>query len=255
MPAVKAALQLYAVCGRKTLGALFASAPALLALVVYGVVLVALHQLLGRFGFAGGLAIGLAHAACAGSYLFLVEELVRGSGRLNFTDVTDSVGPYLWDVISVLFLFWIAQLLLGALGLPGLSAVLVLAAFVAFNPVPEVIYQSRSRSMEALGRSAGFIREAWPEWFAPQIVLLFLVAPLLHGGDMLLFRMFGPFFGFLDVGRPLAQAFFGGFAHGGMLVWTATSVVLVHTMMLFRGFLYRELSCGSRRTRAWKARQ
>jgi hypothetical protein len=217
------------------------------------VVLVALHQLLGRFGFPGGLAIGLAHAACAGSYLFLMEELVLGSGRVDLTDVTDSVGPYLWDVISVLFLFWIAELLLGALGLRGLSAVLVLAAFVAFNPVPEVIYQSRSRSMEALGRSAGFIREAWPEWFAPQIVLLFLVAPLLHGGELLLFRMFGPFFGFLDVGRPLAQAFFGGFAHSGMLIWTTISVVLVHTMMLFRGFLYRELSSGSRRTRAWKA--
>ena len=170
-------------------------------------------------------------------------------------DVTDSVGPYLWEVISVLFLFWIASLVLNMLHLGSLTVILVVVAFLIFNPIPEVLYQSRARSVDALTRSISFIKENWPEWFVPQLLMILLMAPLLHGGPMLLFTMFGPFFGFLDVGRLLAQAFFGGVASTNTLIWTATAVVLVHTMMLFRGFLYAELSQGSRRTRAWKSQR
>ncbi len=254
MPPLSSALKLYLECGRKTVRALGRSLPALLALGLYSVIIVALSSLVAPLGLVGGFAVGLFHAGCAGSYLYLVDEVVCRDRKLGFSDLTDSAGPYLWEVISVLFIFWIAEMVLQALGLDGLTLALVLVAFLLFNAVPEVLYQTRSRSTEALASSTSFIKQNWPEWFVPQVVLILVLAPLLHASALNLLRMFGPFFGFLDVTAPLALEFFAGRANPVLLTWSAFAVVTVHTMMLFRGFLYAELATGSRRTRAWKAR-
>jgi hypothetical protein len=253
MSPLKAALKLYSDCGARTVRALGRSLPALLALTLYSIILVALTSLMRPLGFAGGFVIGLFHAGCAGSYLYLVDEVVCGDRRLGLSDLTDSAGPYLWEVISVLFIFWIADMVLAMLGLSGLTLALVLVAFLLFNAVPEVLYQTRARSTEALGSSTSFIKQNWPEWFAPQILLILILAPMLHTQSFTLLRMFGPFFGFLDIGDPLASAFFAGGASAVLVAWTAMAVVIVHTMMLLRGFLFAELSKGSRRTRAWKS--
>ncbi|MEE2750780.1 MAG: hypothetical protein VX519_05075 [Myxococcota bacterium] len=254
MNSLSSALKLYMDCGRKTVRALGRSLPAVGALALYSVIIVALSSLVAPLGLVGGFAVGLFHAGCAGSYLYLIDEVVCRDRSLGFSDLTDSAGPYLWEVISVLFIFWIAELVLQLLGLEGLTLALVLVAFMLFNAVPEVLYQSRALSTEALSSSTRFIRENWPEWFGPQVLLIVVLAPLLNASALHLLRMFGPFFGFLDVTAPLALELFAGRANTILLTWSAFAVITVHSMMLFRGFLYAELSTGSRRTRAWKAR-
>ncbi len=225
-----------------------------LALLIYPAVLLAAGMLVGGTGFLGGLVLGLLHAACAGSYLFLIEDPVRSGRRVRLAELRESIGAYFHDVISVLFLFWLASLAVDLLGGGVLGLVLHLVAFVVFNAVPEVIYLGRSSSTEALGRSLSFIQQAWPEWFIPQLAILGLLNLLLPGEALTSLSWFGPFFGFLDAaqgllhsasrlpGEPLALA--RGFA----LVATA------HFVMLLRGRLYLELAGTSRRARAWKAR-
>jgi len=246
-------MKLYAECTAKVFRALGRSLPAVLALALYSVILIAMASLMRPLGFAGGFVVGLFHAGCAGSYLYLVDEVVSGDRTLGFSDLTDSAGPYLWEVISVLFIFWIAEMVVGVLGLDGLTLALVLVAFILFNAVPEILYQTRNRSTEALASSTSFIKQNWPEWFGPQVVLILLLAPMLHTPFLNLLRMFGPFFGFIDVTAPLALHLFDGNVNIVMIAWSAMAVVTVHSMMLFRGFLFAELSKGSRRTRAWKS--
>lgn len=253
MSALQAALKLYSECGLRTVRALGRSLPALLALALYSIIIVALSSLMRPLGLAGGFVVGLFHAGCAGSYLYLVDEVICEDRKLGFSDLTDSAGPYLWEVISVLFIFWIAEMILQVLGLGGLTLALVLVAFLLFNAIPEVLYQTRARSTEALASSTNFIKQNWPEWFAPQVLLILVLAPMLHSSVLNLLRMFGPFFGFLEVTAPLALEFFAGRANIVVLAWSAMAVVTVHSMMLFRGYLYAELSKGSRRTRAWKS--
>ena len=259
MSPVQTHLALYKECGKKALAALPRSWPAIVALVVYSTFLSALGQLLAPAGFVGGLLVGLAHAACVGSYLHMVEEVVvHRRGKVAFSDIQDSIGIYLWDVISVLFIFWIVGMLLSFTG--PLALVWYLAASLCFNPAPELIYCGRTRSVELLKDAWRFVARHPLGWFAPNVVLLALLGSVLPGfGGAFLFQATGPFFGFLDLG----SLFLLGLSLEqlsspdlGLLLGVArmlAGLVVVHGLMLFRGLLFRELSTKSTRSRAWKA--
>ena len=259
MSPVQTHLALYKECGRTTLAALPRSWPAILALVVYSTFLTALGQLLAPAGFVGGLLVGLAHAACVGSYLHMVEEVVtHRRGRVAFSDIQDSVGIYLWDVISVLFIFWIVGMLLSFTG--PLAVIWYLAASICFNPAPELIYCGRARSVELLKDAWRFVARHPLGWFVPNVVLLALLGSVLPGfGGAWLFQATGPFFGFMDVGSLfLLGVSVEHLANPDLdLLLSLTrllgGLVVVHGLMIFRGLLFRELSTTSTRSRAWKA--
>ena len=181
-------------------------------------------------GILGGFVMAFLTAACASSFLYLVEMMVR-TGRVSWGDFRRSFGVYLWDVVGVSFILWVVfAIATPALRTvpqgPGIILALDLVIFVLFNAVPELIYLGHSSSLELLAESYAFISENWIEWFPPNIAaagLLYLVATL-----------------------PL----------GGVLAWvqTAGMALLVYVAMVARGLLFLELHDSSRRARAFRHR-
>jgi len=204
--------------------------PVLGSLFVYAAVMSAAPLLAAARGIVGGFLLSLVWAACVGSFLSLVEMIVR-SGRVTLDDFRRSAGVYLWDVVGVTFVLWIAfQLLTPALAtIPQgrmLLLGLMLIVLVFFNAVPELIYLGRCSSLELLGESYAFIGENWIEWFPLTVVLGALVLAL----DAL----------------PLAP----------LLEWPKLAAValLVYYTMVVRGLLFLELHGSTRRSRAFRHR-
>lgn len=185
---------------------------------------------LAPLGLVGGFLLALVRAACLSSFLYLVEQIVRGS-RLTLEDFGRSFGAYLWDVVGVLFLLWIAEHLLVPIVLsspqgPAIALSIQLVAFVLFNAVPELIYLGHHSLLELLGESYGFITENWLEWFPPNL--------LLAGGFFLLLAVEAP--GMLD------------------LVRLAVLSLYLYYAMVVRGLLFLELYGTTRRSRAYRYR-
>ncbi len=204
--------------------------------------------------FILGFLQGFVHAAVVGWYLGLVEISVVGRKPVRLNDLTDRVGAWVWEVISVLFIFWIGSEVLATLG-GGLLVIAALIATVAFNPAPEQVYQDRTSSLDLLGEGARFMQRAWPEWLGAHVlillalILLSLIAP---GGlpALGLITLFGPLFAFIDAPAALlGSTYTPATVAAGLVI-----LVVVHTTMLFRGHLYKRLRTSSRRARAWQQR-
>src|SRR5688572_7545827 len=84
---------------------------ALLVLPLYPLILFLALKLTGAAGILGSLLMGLIIAACWSSYLELISQAVSGSRfRLDFEELKRSFAAHFWDVISVLFVFWLIEL-------------------------------------------------------------------------------------------------------------------------------------------------
>jgi hypothetical protein len=181
-------------------------------------------------GILGGFMLSLVWAACVGSFLYLVEMIVRTS-KVTLEDFRRSFGTYLWDVVGITFVFWIffrlatpaiAQLPQGFLILLFVE----IAGFVVFNAVPELIYLGHYSSLALLSESYAFIAANWIEWFPANLVaagILYAVAAV-----------------------PL----------NGLAVYVQTGVLglLVYFTMVMRGLLFVELHGSTQRSRAFKYR-
>ncbi|MBN1337547.1 MAG: hypothetical protein JXB39_16460 [Deltaproteobacteria bacterium] len=224
---------------------------AFVALLVLSALLGGVGAFSGRLGIAGGFLYGMAAALVAGAYLSLLGVGVLHRRKVRLVDVKDAFGQHFWDVISVLFVFWVATLILGLTRSDIVVTVAIFAAWIAFNPAPEVVYQGSSRSLALLVDAGRFVLDNWVEWYLPQVVLgagLWLLAPHLSLQSHA--ALFGPFFGFVQAAQALGAApgFLGGLVEALLLVGG------VHVVMVFRGELYRALAHSSRRTRTWRAR-
>lgn len=181
-------------------------------------------------GMLGGFLFSLVWAACVGSFLYLVEMIVRTS-KVTFEDFRRSFGTYLWDVVGIAFVFWvfftlatpaIAQLPQGFLILLCVR----IAGFVVFNAVPELIYLGHYSSLALLQESYSFIAGNWIEWFPANL----LAAGILYEVASL----------------PL----------DGVAAYVQTGVLglLVYFTMVMRGLLFLELHGSTQRGRAFKYR-
>jgi hypothetical protein len=231
--------------------------PVVLLFVLYGAILLAAGVLLSPLGMIGGLLVGLVVAACWSSYLELASQAVAGSKiRLNWAELRRTFGARFWDVVSVMFAFWIISLLMGpALKGPEgerVAAVFGIAVAFFFNAVPELLYQGHSRSFSLLIESGRFMIANPVVWLLPNLVfasLLLLPTGRLavqHPAELLL--VFGNTFS-----SPLGLV--------GMVVgWPVWSWPLIlfglHYAMVFRGILFQRLSSGSdnARMRAFRAK-
>jgi hypothetical protein len=251
MDLVRATLSTWWEAVRETIRTLGRTWWALATLFVSSLLLGVVGAVAGRLGIAGGFLYGMASALVAGAYLALLAVGVLHRRPVRLIDVKEAFGRHFWDVVSVLFVFWIASLVLGLAHSDVILIVATFAAWVAFNPVPEAVYQGGSRSLALLADAGRFVLDNWVEWYLPQIVLgvlLWLLAPHLpiqsHAA------LFGPFFGFVRVAEAFGTA--PGVLGGGLE--TLLLVGGVHVVMVFRGELYRLLGRGGRRARAWRAR-
>ena len=228
--------------------------PVAFSLVMYAIILVLAMRLVAPLGRLGGLIIGLIIAGCFSSYLHLISLAVAGS-KITFADLRQSFGARFWDVVSVLFAFWIISLCVQMFVAPAagqkadiVMALLGLAMAVFFNPVPELLYQGSSRSFYLLLESGKFISRHGLEWFLPNILAAAaLMAPLglLHGpaGAVVL--------SIADLMSP---------NNDGMAVYNLfmrappylqlPMLAFAHWLMVFRGLLFGALTRGSPRQRA-----
>lgn len=197
----------------------------------YAIVSFVAADIAGVFGPFGGMFSALVWAACASSFLYLVEMIVRTS-RADLEDFRKSFGAYLWDVVGVTFILWLFFRLAepAILQLPQGPLVLVFVRFLLFvllNAVPELIYLGHHSSLGLLTESYAFIATNWVEWFPAN----FAVAALL-----------------LAVG-----IFFPG---DGPVAYLKAAVLglLVYFVMVMRGLLFLELCDSTYRSRLFKYR-
>jgi hypothetical protein len=230
--------------------------PAAFSLVIYAIILVGAQMLLSPLGFVGGLLMGLVAAACASGYLHLLSRAVEGS-PLRADNLKEGFGALFWDVISVGFALWIIGLVVTVLTAPAganaeaFTAMFGLAMAFFLNPVPELIYQRKTRSFELLLTSARFMLAHPVIWFLPS--LLFVVILLLPTGAL---QVEDPRLLLLRIADGLSPV--GVLrALGTMLsvAWWSLPLVLffVHYAMVFRGLLFQALQTDNPRRRAWLA--
>lgn len=204
--------------------------PVAATVFVYSITMSVAAVFAALLGFLGGFVLSLVWAACVGSFLYLVEMMVRTS-RVTLEDFKRSVGMYLWDVIGVAFLFWVFSSLAvpALLTLPN-GPVIVLCAYLAIfvfcNAVPELIYLGHFASVALVQESYRFVTENWIEWFPANLAATALVYAVLQ--------------------LPFE----------GLLSWVQTALValLIYFVMVLRGLLFLELHGSSRRGRAFRHR-
>jgi len=224
--------------------------PVALSLVVYAVIVVAALIAFARLDFIGDLLVGFVVAACWSSYLELLSQAVAGSKiHIRWGDFKRTFLARFWDVVSVMFAFWIISfvttpLIRGPNG-PATAAVIGFAMAFFFNAVPELLYQGNSRSFALLIDSARFMFRFPVAWLLPNVLFaalgLFAAGRLhvKHPAELLI--LFGSTFS-----SPLGVA--GIFT--GLPLWALPIALFVlHYAMIFRGILYRELVSGGGNTR------
>jgi len=215
-------------------------------------------QLLAPAGLVGGFVMGAIHIGLVGWYLAQLQSAVTLRRAMSLDDVWGKAGALFWETMSVAFVFFIAQLVL-MMAPATIQAVVVLAASLIFNPVPELLYLGRSQSVELLQEAAGFMQHNGPEWLLMHLtvtgVLVVAMAALGMGAQPALLvsmiQLFGPFFGFLSAPAGVAAAM--GLSPLGLGI-AVVLFALTHVVMLFRGHLFKRLSGSSRRSRAWQER-
>ncbi len=108
-----------------------------------------------------------------------------------------------------------------------------LGLYILLNPVPELIYQSRTAGLELISASYNFIVENWIEWLIPNILLAVAGYYLLEVSAPLLFGL-----------PAVLSLFLYSFMIGLGLTY----------LMTFRGFLFAELYGTTRRSRIYRYR-
>lgn len=198
--------------------------------LAYALALAAAVVIGSRLGLVGGFLVSLVWAACVGSFLYLVEMIVR-TGTVTLADFRRSLGVYLWDVVGVAFILW----LVFAVATPALRTIpqgpgiilgMNLVIVVLFNAVPELIYLGHHSSLALLGESYRFIADNWIEWFPATIAM---AAPLVLLSEVALPSV-------LDLART------------ALIAWW------VYFTMVARGLLFLELHGSTRRAREFRRR-
>lgn len=199
---------------------------------VYLLLLVAALSCATFLGLFGGILMAFVSAACIGSFLHLVETMVRTS-RVTLADFRQSFGAYLWDILGVNFVLWLGWRIVevAVSGAPQEAALIRsciwILVLVFFNAVPELIYLRHHSLLGLLTESYQFISENWVEWFPPNLIMLGIVVGIMA----------------LPAGTPALET-----------LRLALLALFAYLAMVIRGFLFAELSTTSRRGRAFRHR-
>ncbi len=254
---VRATLGLYRDAARDASRALGRHLWVIVLLPAYSILLGMLAEVAGSLGFAGGLVIYLAAAACMSSLLTILDGAVANE-RVRPSELAPSFGRYLGTLVSVLFVFWIIQLLLSLIlqqnaGLAWLAVVVNAAIFLLCNPLPELIYQGSREGLALVDDAIQFTRENAVEWLLPLLLLLSPIFLLDVRAGLLALAELGPTSALglatraFEIVLPAA-----GWASEATALGLASVALL--WVLLFRGFLFRTLSRSGRRQRIFEAR-
>lgn len=235
MSVVPATLWLYRTALRRSWESLLKNWVVSLAPWAYAAILSGVAAVAAPLGLLGGLILGVAMQACISSALYLIKNIVE-SGRANFRDFINGFTVYLWELLGIAFILWIpmrvlAMALASATNGALIFALIQIAVYILLNPLPELVYQTRSSGLALIGDSYNFVVENWLEWFVPNVLLTI--------AGYLIVQVFAA----VTSGLPGAlQIFITAVGMGLCLSY----------FMIFRGFLFAELYGSTRRSRAYR---
>lgn len=235
MEQLKAIFWIYKTCLIRTVELVRGNLGIIFAPIAYGVLLSVAAMLVAPLGIIGGIVMGVVLAACASSGLYLIENVVR-MGKASLQDFARGFSVYIWDILTIAFIFWIPMRLLAQFAYttpngPLLYLGVQILLYVIFNAVPELIYQGRVSGLALLSASYQFIVENWIEWLLPNL-LVGVAGYLLRN---LVYQLVTPLPFFLQY--FLVEAAFGLF---------------LTFLMIFRGLLFSELNGTTRRSRVYR---
>jgi hypothetical protein len=235
MEQIKAIFWIYKTCLIRTVELVRNNLGIIFAPIAYGVLLSAAAMLLAPLGIIGGIIMGVVLAACASSGLYLIENVVR-MGKTSLQDFARGFSVYIWEILTIAFIFWIPMRLLAQFAFttpngPLLYLGVQILLYVIFNAVPELIYQGRISGLALLSASYQFIVENWIEWLLPNL-LVGLAGYMLRN---LVYQLVAPMPFFLQY--FLVEAAFGLF---------------LTFLLIFRGLLFAELNGTTRRSRVYR---
>lgn len=255
---LRATLSLYRGALAQSLALLWEQPWLLLLVPAYTLALGSVATLAAPLGLAGGLLSFLALAACSSSFLALVGERVARR-RVSFADLGPSFTRHLGSVASVLFVFWIIELLLSLIvaqdpGLAPLELAVQAGLFLVFNAVPELIYQGSREGLALLEDAVEFLRQNALEWLLPVAALLAPLFALDPRTGLRALAEVGAANALLWMASAIAAWLpsLAGGATSALALVLASAVLL--WVMLFRGLLFRALARSSRRRRVFEAR-
>lgn len=260
MHTLRATLTLFTDAASQAAHGLLRTGLALAALGV-GVVLMALAETLffetmGSRSLIAGVLRALLQAAVVSTWLPLLGLWVTARRAVLPRHLKMHLVGLFMPVLTVLMYLFFAQMLLRWLPISYGWALLAIVA-VAVNPVPEVLYIDREQGPNALQHAFAFMRNNWPEWLLLQVPWLLFMAILAAGmgSDISLQGLIVPWMESSALLHPLV--------HPARLVQTLSVpyvlvaglwLIALHVWFLMRGAVYRELSSGNRRLRAWQSR-
>lgn len=229
--------RLYLDCSRRALASIAKSPWTLLLPVGLFLALQLAGVLASPLGVLAGIVLALVLAALGGCYLYFLGEVVANA-RVQLSEFRKSIGVYFWSVANVLFVYWIARLLLDMLLSHSPEArsaeiALKLVALVLLNAVPEVIYQKHTYGgLATIQRAIEFLQGNWLEWGVPNLLLLAgLWVLLTYGLGMVV-----------------------GLGTAGLVLWSLIFGSVLHAVMVFRGHLFAALDGSSHRQRMFRYR-
>lgn len=214
----------------------------------YSIATIILLMGLGAFWILGGLIWIIATSALISNYLYLLNTILN-RGYFNFQDFKDGFTPYLRKVWSILFIGYVANLVLGlfspiitsAIGPSAFGLIIIILSFILLNTVPETTYQKYYGPWETVTYSIDFIKENWIEWFVPNIVLL-MIFYLITGSSVSVYGIVSNVFNyFISFGRIITS-------FKGLIIYVLGQIWFSY-FMIYRGYLFEALSTSSRRKR------
>ncbi|MDO5725131.1 MAG: hypothetical protein Q4P29_02390 [Tissierellia bacterium] len=196
--------------------------------------------LFGNMGFLWGFVYVFLLAAIISSYFYILNSAIIYK-KLSLLTFKNSFKPYLRNIYSVFFILWIAELLLFNVLRQMLDYRILISLnlliYIALNAIPEAIYLRGLYGASAFKYSAEFIKENWYLWILPIILGAIVQSyPITFSTTLNIMDLpFGNEFG-LMLKSPIHYIILqilGGF------------------MMIFRGYLFLQLSGSTLRKRMY----
>lgn len=213
-------------------------------------------------GYAGGLVLGLLSSFLLSFYYSWLRECIQ-SNKLVWSDLTRFDGSLFLGIINVGFLYWMISLITDMILVPidpRFDAIVSLLIFILLNVTAEMIYIEGNSSLSAFTESLEFVKENWVEWFIPTILIclpIFLVNSWIAISVALGFTPFLPIYPILSLWLPLLESRFYILGSFSPFITIFFLSIVGTTIMLFRGFLYKELSTSTRKSRnfSWSSKK